>query len=239
MLRPPPRRGPFSPLKARIIFAVALASTLAVLAALAILMPRKAHAAGVATADLMRTVVLLSSPQGHGSGVLVGRKLILTAAHVARHDTLIAESIDGMRTPTQALWLDNRLDLALLLARDDLHQPAARLACSGVLSVDEPLRLIGHPKGLRWFVARGHRGTYQPLTRLYRPHLLIDATVYLGDSGGGAFGADGRLWGVIDGLLTHRVMTPYGGFWTPLPIAVAVKASGACERVAYWRRWLS
>lgn len=108
-------------------------------------------------------------------------------------------------------------DLAVLRADDPVPpHPFARLRF-GPLQEGEPVEVVGHPGGYRWSYVEGYVSAYRPREPGAQDEpldtLQIAAPISGGNSGGGAFDADGRLVGIasyIDpsakgmGFFVHR-----------------------------------
>jgi hypothetical protein len=98
-------------------------------------------------------------------------------------------------------------DLALLEAvgRAVPAHESAELALS-VPGMGEPVQVVGHTKGLYWTFLEGNISGYRGnLPHVIKdregPVLQIQVPAYYGNSGGGAFDADGKLVGMADFML--------------------------------------
>ena len=146
-----------------------------------------------------------------------------------------AESQGVSRDPSaihlaKVVGWDQPKDLALIEAVGDVMPPheAVKLADNSP-EMTEPVIVVGHPKGLYWtFMTGTVAGNRATLPHLYvsreneddpkisrqGPFLQIEAPVYFGNSGGGAFNDRGELVGIASFLL--RV--PGEGFFVGVPV---------------------
>jgi S1-C subfamily serine protease len=104
--------------------------------------------------------------------------------------------------------IDKQHDLALMRATTDPtdptvpHHPSAAVATSA--HVGDQVSVVGHPHGMWWSYVHGYVGAIRP--DVSGPHgdvanvLQVSAPVWYGDSGGGAFDAQGNLIGVCSFL---------------------------------------
>jgi len=148
-------------------------------------------------------VVLIRHANGTGSGVLLGEdSLVLTNYHViAEASTITAVTSDGTTTVLRLLTFDVARDLALLQAQTTLPEPPPiRWAKDEVMSLGEPLLVIGYPIfGDSITVTRGILSG-RPTVR-GEPMLQTDAALNPGVSGGAAISGEGEIVGIaVSGL---------------------------------------
>ena len=100
---------------------------------------------------------------------------------------------------------DEHKDLALLAA-DGHAIPAHQIAelANQTPALGDALHICGHPKGYYWTfmegTVSGYRGDLSH-DSIRGPFLQVQAPVYFGNSGGGAFDSYGKLVGIADMLL--------------------------------------
>jgi S1-C subfamily serine protease len=156
------------------------------------------------------TVALMSPdtdpPRPMCTGVWISDEWILTAKHCTTDDEDnpvkgVAYITDpGTRTLYQStvVYRDEKYDLALLLALTrPIHQwaPVAKVHAE----VGTAVHIVGHPAGLYWTYLTGQvAGFHLNMTPLadVGPVLQIQAPIYFGNSGGGAFNDAGELVGI-------------------------------------------
>ena len=163
-------------------------------------------------AALDAVVIVYTTAQGsaHGSGVVVGQGLILTAGHVSRgRETFIAfrdgEIVAGKEVK---MALEGPApDLALVYAPTG-DREAVSVRCTPV-AVGEPLYTVGHPVVSRWTVIWGK--------------------VAPGSSGGPVFDSDGNLVGVATALLNAPMPMGFGSISVPTSLAIIQSPATICE----------
>jgi hypothetical protein len=118
-----------------------------------------------------------------------------------------------------AVDMDN--DLALFKAGDPGDHSFAHLSANRVHDGDE-LHLVGNTHGTWWSYIHGYVAAYRPKESdnhdRERPMLQVSAPIAGGDSGGGAFNAEGELVGVCD--LVSSTM-PNVGWYVPQVVVQA------------------
>jgi len=178
-----------------------------------------------ATVALQSSVVLTQlerGARGRGfcGGTIVGADLVLTAFHCVR--TTIGESSNkplgvreylnkGVVVAARVVWHRNGVDLALLRTESPLLGRPAQIVSD--LAVGEPVIVVGSPSVLEFsnefMLTRGTvgkievrmwmncDGSREPFGSDEHQVVYIDAHVYYGNSGGGAFNDAGQLMGVL------------------------------------------
>jgi V8-like Glu-specific endopeptidase len=103
--------------------------------------------------------------------------------------------------PASVLAYSKALDLALVQAVPDTMDAqipehlVARIASEA--RVGDEVDIVGHPIGLWWSYTHGWIAQFRPYMGVHESNIMqISAAVYYGNSGGGAFNADGELLGV-------------------------------------------
>lgn len=140
------------------------------------------------------------------AGVWIGDEWILTAKHCTTDDDdepvkgISYITDPGTRTEYQATvaYRDEKYDLALLMALTrPVHQWAS--VAKQHAPVGAAVHIVGHPAGLYWTYmtgqVAGYHFTMAPLADT-GPVLQVQAPIYFGNSGGGAFDDDGQLVGI-------------------------------------------
>lgn len=142
-----------------------------------------------------------------GSGVVVGRKEVVTNCHVVEKAAGIAVRQASRhaggptwRMTASLLVKQSKRDLCLLYVEDLSKPPAAtavRLGFANALSVGEEVYAVGAPKGLELSLSRGIvsqlRGVFG---KGQAPLVQTDAAISPGSSGGGLFNGSGELVGI-------------------------------------------
>lgn len=158
-----------------------------------------------------------------GSGVIVGAEgLVLTNDHVVRDAQRIWVGLaDGRVTEAKIAGRDPASDLALLRI-DGANFPAIGFADQRPPEVGDVVLAIGNPEGIGQTVTVGiisATGRDQPSLSRYEDLVQTDAAINLGNSGGALVDADGRLVGVITGVLGRERGVQGVGFAIPASAA--------------------
>ena len=157
-----------------------------------------AHALAAVVNDVRRvTVQVRTQAATTGAGVLWGRGLVITNAHVIRGDRAHVTLSDGETARARIVAHDPRRDLAALEFEPRRDGPLAAVRTSPPLRAGELVLAIGHPGGLVNAATLGIiHGAESGLER--RPARWIRADVRLapGFSGGPLADATGRLIGI-------------------------------------------
>lgn len=150
--------------------------------------------------DLIRrvrpSVVRITTDDALGTGFFVGRRLVLTAAHVTFPNRRVeVRSPGGGHGRGVVVWIDRNRDIALI--RTVFSEPPLPLATAGI-PAGTSVTVLGYPGGLPFTVTRGivsgaHRRIFGR-----RDLLQIDAPVSVGSSGGPVLDEHGRVVAVID-----------------------------------------
>jgi S1-C subfamily serine protease len=190
-------------------------------------------------AALDAVVIVYTTAQGsaHGSGVVVGQGLILTAGHVSRgRETFIAfrdgEIVAGKEVK---MALEGPApDLALVYAPTG-DREAVSVRCTPV-AVGEPLYTVGHPVVSRWTVIWGKVASVDLLEGSDRELIGEDGSYFIaqmpvapGSSGGPVFDSDGNLVGVATALLNAPMPMGFGSISVPTSLAIIQSPATICE----------
>jgi serine protease Do len=172
------------------------------------------HSASVVTVHTLSMAKNGGQPtSGLGSGFLVDRERILTAAHVVGAADLIRIQFhDGAQIPAVVLSSIESSDVALLkLVRAHPAPVVATLGDSDKARIGEPVFIIGSPFGLSQTLSIGHlsgrmeRGLVAGGTPIV--FLQTDTAINSGNSGGPMFNASGEVIGIVSFILSKG-----GGF---------------------------
>jgi S1-C subfamily serine protease len=142
------------------------------------------------------TVYVAIGDEGHGSGVYIGKGLVLTAGHVASNDEPLKVVANGTNYAAKVLWVNKEHDLALLEIPTDAPIKAAKLACREPI-VGERIFSEGSPLNVGYIRVPGWvAGT----TRLWNENTVtpLIAPVLWGMSGGPVYDEAGDILGIND-----------------------------------------
>jgi S1-C subfamily serine protease len=148
-----------------------------------------------------QAAVLIEHPHGHGTGIILGPRTVLTAHHVVRQSPVQVTFFHGSVATGEVVWQDETLDLALIDVEVPAGYRAVELACSD-LQAGQQLLSIGHPTQSRWVAVAG----YLPSTTRFGGGDLVALgfPIGLGTSGGPVFDTQGRVAGVALAILAER-----------------------------------
>lgn len=160
--------------------------------------------------DPMTAAVLVVASSGHGSGMAIGPRLVLTAAHVVdkepdpRRDRVIG--YDQRPRGYRVVMRDDQADLALLSVNADL--PAHRSVACEVPTRGTPLVAYGHPLVVRWAEVMLRVTSVSPIAvndPMRWRVLVVDGSINSGLSGAAVIGPSGDVVGVVlAALLQHQ-----------------------------------
>jgi len=149
----------------------------------------------------MTVALVTDKDRAYCAGTWVASDRILTASHCVIDDDVVATSVhvrdfDGVTFDAQVKKVERRADLALLVA----PKAHAWAAVATVWHKGEELTIVGHPGGAEWTFMRGWISRTMkhdsPEDEGQMQMLQVQAPIYYGNSGGGAFDASGALVGV-------------------------------------------
>lgn len=197
-------------------------------------------------------VAVTSGAERIGSGVVVGRNRVITAAHVvdaasARPARIVA---GGALLTYEVVAVDRHRDLALLSADLPGAVPAIVFGDSGVLARGQDVIALGFPIGLRSVSLT--KGVVSSPRQLYdgMAYVQTDAAINPGNSGGPLVDGQGRLVGVNVAKVA-LVEVDVVGFSVPaadvigfirrvepgLEIVTEAGESGGLPAAGAWRVW--
>jgi CBS domain-containing protein len=155
-------------------------------------------AASATRGERTRTRRVVGQPLAtHGSGVVVGPRLVLTARHVIWGAEAWAVVLPASSEPRAALpvYVDPEHDVAFLVVDGTLPERLALPGDARTLTLSEEVSASGYPLDLREYTPAAVSGQVSRVTR--RGQLQLSMTVNPGHSGGPVIDARGRLVGII------------------------------------------
>lgn len=174
--------------------------------------------------DPQRFSVKIHVGTGHGSGTVIGRGMILTAAHVVDGQTSIEiETSDGKKMPAKVLWIAKAHDIAVI-QYEGVALPAAQLAC-GTLRQGEAIQAFGNPGNITFAKFNGFISTAASERAIWKVAHVMDITGMPGISGGGVFNMAGKLVGVFVGGYSTPY-APVSGITLMVPASVVCRMLG-------------
>ena len=155
---------------------------------------------------------------GHGSGTYMiahGRRVVVTAAHVVRNESVMAiDGRDGETVVGQVVFVDDRNDLAFLVVPEMETRTAIRLRAERRYDerlMGTSLTYTGFPSHHDLLTIRGY------IAALEHNMLVTNMFGWFGSSGSGVFDQRGRLIGIVSGIDVGNI-----GFRIPLESIVWV-----------------
>jgi serine protease Do len=157
---------------------------------------------------LRRSVVLVESGHGHGSGVIWDSTgLIVTNHHVVSRDRAVVELADGRRLAGTVVARDRENDLAALQV-PATELPAAPIGDSRQLRLGELIVAVGHPLGVRNSATLGivsALGNATWMGRARRELLQADLALAPGNSGGPLADTTGAVVGIASMVISPGI----------------------------------
>lgn len=181
-----------------------------------------------------RTMV---SQSGLGSGVLINRDAIITAAHVVQTaENLKVIFVSGEEVPAKVISSNPDADVALLrLIWEPKNPIIAKIGDSDLTKIGDQVFVIGAPYGLNHSLSVGYisaRRQDETISSGYTQteYFQTDAAINQGNSGGPLFNMNGEVIGIASFILTES-----GGF-QGLGFAATsnVARSLLLERKGFW-----
>ena len=190
-------------------------------------MSSPAKSANVAEAvfdKVWRSVVVIRTGSGQGSGVIVGSSMVATNNHVVEDEEdgdIVVFKHDNRRATTDTLFRadihrrDEENDFCLLEV-DELQGIPANIRRFDTLKVGESVYAVGSPKGLDLSLSVG---VISQLRQGGDSRLIqTDAAISSGSSGGGLFDSEGNLIGITSGGIAGENVEGLG-FAVPADLA--------------------
>ncbi len=133
---------------------------------------------------------------GHGSGVYLGKNIVLTAAHVVGTETQVAVHGQNKRqTAGRVLWVAKEFDQALLYIDAEIGVAASELSCAPT-QIGQHVVAIGNPLNIEFARSHGTVATVPFEMLPIRNVVAMDVTTVMGMSGGPVFDKAGRVVGI-------------------------------------------
>lgn len=181
---------------------------------------------------LHRSTVLIEHEKGHGSGLIIGPRRVLTAHHVVQGDGLDVRFFSGEANAGSVIWSDSERDLALVDVAIPEGHPEALLSCQQPVAGQHVIS-VGHPIQSQWVMVGG----FLPNSGLIADrYVSLGFPVGLGTSGGPVFDEDGQVVGITLAILAERSSTEAAfdefkdtGIGLMLPSSEFCKTIGAAQ----------
>ena len=161
-----------------------------------------------------------SSTRSKGTGFIIGRKMVLTNAHVVLDEqehpygSIVAflpsdnpndHNLNRFKQGHKALVLfhDRKLDLALLISKHLPDVPPIPFGDSETVSIGDSVLAIGHPEnGGLWSLTSGRIGSkIRNFGKVQGKHVFqAEASINHGNSGGPLLNMHGQMIGVITSM---------------------------------------
>lgn len=159
---------------------------------------------------------------GMGSGVIIGKGLVLTNNHVVDGaDKVTIDLSDGRRLPVTDIKTDRQTDLAVLRFESDDSLPIAKLGDSDKLDIGDWVIAVGNPFELEQTVSAGIISAKgRSLGSVERARFLqTDAAINPGNSGGPLVNLAGEVVGINTAIFSRT--GGYQGIGFAIPINLA------------------
>lgn len=154
---------------------------------------------------------------GHGSGFVVGKNRVVTAAHVVENvtgDTVVVV-FPGGRAGKGTVNRMAAADLAVIDV-DTGDAPPVRLSCGVSPKPGTPITLYGNPLVARNIATFGYIAGKLIQGGPLDGYVPIDVRILPGNSGGAVFLDDGRVIGLSNAVTTLGALPVGTGLMTPL-----------------------
>ena len=157
---------------------------------------------------------------GHGSGtymIAYGRRVVVTAAHVVRNESVMAiDGRDGETVVGQVVFMDADIDIAVLVVPEMETRTAMRYRPQHRYDdrlVGTDITYTGFPSHHDLLTIRGY------VSAVEKGHIVTNMFGWFGSSGSGVFDQRGRYLGCVSGI---DIGTFGGGTRIPLESIVWV-----------------
>jgi S1-C subfamily serine protease len=162
---------------------------------------------------------------GHGSGtymVAYGRRVVVTAAHVVRSESVMAiDGRDGETVVGKVVFVDNDVDLAFLVVPEMESRTAIRYRPQHRYDdrlVGTTLTYTGFPSHHDLLTIRGY------VAAIEKEHIVTNMFGWFGSSGSGVFDRHGRYVGCVSGIDVGTI-----GFGMRIPLESIVWVAPASK----------
>lgn len=174
------------------------------------------------------TLKVVMAGGGHGSGVHIGDRFVLTAAHVlGGAETTTLKADDGSVRDAAVLWVNKKFDVALLRYERDENIASSPLVCRQSY-VGELLKATGNPGTLEFVSTEGKVSGLPREVGPWAAVMVFDGTIVPGMSGGPLLDRYGNVVGLTVGLMA----VPLGFSSAPMPISYIVPSPVVCDLLA-------
>jgi S1-C subfamily serine protease len=151
---------------------------------------------------------------GHGSGTYMvahGRRVVVTAAHVVRNESVMAiDGRDGETVVGQVVFADHDIDIAFIVVPEMETRTAIRYRPQRRYDerlVGTTLTYTGFPSHHDLLTIRGY------IAAVEKGHLVTNMFGWFGSSGSGVFDQHGRYMGCVSGIDVGTI-----GFGVRIPL---------------------
>lgn len=166
--------------------------------------------------------VKVTNDFGHGSGVVVGKRTVLTAAHVVDDEGDYAVHLADGRILRAHVSLEGRnTDLALLETDEDIGIRPAVIGCGWTPRTDAAIVAWGYPGGAKLAVTRGIVASQYPYPGTN--YIVTDMTLFPGMSGGPVFNRQGLVIAVNSAVMVAQT-SPWAVSLTGLSLITPLDA---------------
>ncbi|MGM4911416.1 trypsin-like peptidase domain-containing protein [Rhizobium sp. 768_B6_N1_8] len=173
------------------------------------------------------SVVMVNVEGGHGSGVHIGNGFVITAAHVASDNKEVElKTTDGKTVKAEVLWVNKAYDIALLRTAGKVGGQSS-LDCR-VPHLGDEIQAAGNPLNLEFVSSFGRIAGNARAADPWREVVITDITTVMGQSGGPLFGKDGRVVGIVVGVVPAPLKNGEGYVPSLTGFGTAVPASAVC-----------
>ena len=162
---------------------------------------------------------------GHGSGTYMvahGRRVVVTAAHVVRNESVMAiDGRDGETVVGQVVFADHDLDIAFIVVPEMETRTAVRYRPQRRFDerlVGTTLTYTGFPSHHDLLTIRGY------IAAVEKGHLVTNMFGWFGSSGSGVFDQHGRYMGCVSGIDVGTI-----GFGQRIPLESIVWVAPASK----------
>ncbi len=196
----------------------------------------RASAGAALTAQIDRIMrqatVRVAHSVGHGTGVIVSNRHVVTAWHVVNEGSIEVAFFAGEAKPATVVWTDEDLDLAVLSVNvPDRYMPS-HVNCHAPRPRRQHLTAVGHPSDAGWVAIAGYVDELEPIGT--GPFLEMALPIGLGASGGPVFDEDGDLIGIVSAILVEQhvldaMETAFPGLTPAYGTGVMIPTASFCD----------
>lgn len=155
-----------------------------------------------------RPGMMAAAEAGLGSGVLIDKDRVLTAAHVVQvAETIVVQVAGGETLSAKVLASEPSADLALLqLERPPMSATPAPLGDSDKVEIGDQILIVGAPLGMSYTLSVGHISGRRVENAVYGGFsdaelFQTDASINPGNSGGPMFDMAGNVVGIVSHII--------------------------------------